>query len=114
MNATSVSKVDPVEPRAQPLERGAVNVGERVVRWTAWGDPDGPIVLDVPHIGESGIRLPRAFAKAIRDAGVRLVMVARPGLGGSSPNPERSIDSNAEDALRVADALGLERVDAIG
>jgi pimeloyl-ACP methyl ester carboxylesterase len=105
---------DEVEAGAKPLERGAVSVGERVVRWSAWGDPEGPIVLDQPHIGEGGARLTHAFAEAIRDAGVRLVTVARPGLGGSSPNPGRTIESDAEDTLRVADALGLERFVLVG
>jgi pimeloyl-ACP methyl ester carboxylesterase len=98
---------------AEPVDEGAVEIGERVVRWTAWGDPYGPSVLCQPGLGVPGTRLTRAEVDAIRGAGVELVIVARPGLGGSTPYPHRTIESDADDTIGVADALGLDRFDIV-
>ncbi|TQM03823.1 alpha/beta fold hydrolase [Pseudonocardia kunmingensis] len=46
--------------------------------------------------------------------GVRLVSCARPGYGGSTPRPGRSIASAAADVAHAADALGLDRFAVLG
>ncbi len=46
--------------------------------------------------------------------GVRWVGYDRPGYGGSTPNPGRSIGSAAEDVAHLVDALGIDRFAAMG
>ena len=46
--------------------------------------------------------------------GIRLVQVSRPGYGGAPATPERRIADAAADAVRVADALGLDRFATVG
>ena len=53
------------------------------------------------------------FAAAARH-GIRWVSYDRPGYGGSSRRPGRSVGSAAEDAEAVADALGLDRFAVMG
>jgi pimeloyl-ACP methyl ester carboxylesterase len=47
-------------------------------------------------------------------AGVRLIAVDRPGVGLSTPEPQRSIGSFAFDVSRLADALELDRFAVLG
>ncbi|MHA6625208.1 alpha/beta fold hydrolase [Pseudonocardia sichuanensis] len=45
---------------------------------------------------------------------LRLVSCARPGYGGSTPHPGRTVAAAASDAVRVADALGIDRFAVLG
>jgi pimeloyl-ACP methyl ester carboxylesterase len=45
---------------------------------------------------------------------IRLVSYARPSYGGSSPNPDRTVASAAEDVRQIADTLGIERFAVMG
>jgi pimeloyl-ACP methyl ester carboxylesterase len=67
------------------------------------------------HHGTPNIGSPPAplFAASER-LGIRWVSYDRPGYGGSSPNPDRSIASAAGHTAGVADALGIERFAAMG
>ncbi|QMU72076.1 alpha/beta fold hydrolase [Streptacidiphilus sp. P02-A3a] len=79
----------------------------------AEGAEDGLAVLwhhGTPNTGEPPEPL---FAAAARH-GVRWVSYDRPGYGGSSRRPGRSVGSAAEDASAVADALGLDRFAVMG
>ena len=49
-----------------------------------------------------------------RERGLRLVSYARPGYGGSTPRPGRTIGSAAADLAQVADVLCLERFAVMG
>lgn len=54
----------------------------------------------------------RAFDPWVLDArarGLRLLTYDRPGYGGSTARPGRSVGDVAEDVAEIADALGLER-----
>ena len=51
---------------------------------------------------------------AARRLRLRLIGYDRPGYGGSTPRPDRSVASAAGDVLAVADALGLERYAVLG
>jgi pimeloyl-ACP methyl ester carboxylesterase len=70
------------------------------------GDPGGLPVLvsqgtpgdDGPHADDAGSR------------GIRLIGYDRPGHGGSSPQPGRSVADGARDVEAIADALVLERL----
>jgi len=76
------------------------------------GAPDGRPVLYF-H-GTPGSRLDLAFGDGIaRDLGVRVISFDRPGYGRSDPAPF-GLTAVAEDARAVADALGLDRMSALG
>jgi pimeloyl-ACP methyl ester carboxylesterase len=49
-----------------------------------------------------------------REHGMRLVSCARPGYGGSTPQPGRAVGSVASDLTQVADVLGLDRFAVMG
>ncbi|HEX6453964.1 MAG TPA: alpha/beta hydrolase [Trebonia sp.] len=63
-----------------------------------------------PNIGAPPVPL---FAAAA-EQGLRWVSYDRPGYGGSSPNPGRTIASAASDVAAVADALGIGRFAVLG
>ncbi|MFF4972275.1 alpha/beta fold hydrolase [Streptomyces sp. NPDC001083] len=67
------------------------------------------------HHGTPNIGAPPAplFAAAER-LGVRWVSYDRPGYGGSTPSPGRTVGSAAADVTLVADALGLGRFALMG
>jgi pimeloyl-ACP methyl ester carboxylesterase len=73
------------------------------------GKPDGmPILV---HHGTPGSRLLRP--KWIEDAesqGIRLIGYDRPGYGGSTPSPDRTVANAAEDVAAIANALNLDRL----
>lgn len=63
-----------------------------------------------PNIGAP----PRPLFAAAGRLGVRFVSYDRPGYGGSTPVPGRSVGSAAVDAVVVADALGLSSFAVFG
>jgi pimeloyl-ACP methyl ester carboxylesterase len=73
------------------------------------GSVDGPVVLVQHGTPMSGL----LYEPHVRDAeehGLRLVGYDRPGYGGSTPAPGRSIAGAAEDVRAIADALEVERL----
>jgi pimeloyl-ACP methyl ester carboxylesterase len=84
----------------------------RVVRTHDTG-ADGPALVwhhGTPQTG--ALYEPLLGAAAAR--GLRLVSCARPGYGGSTPDPGRTVAAAAADVLHVADALGVERFASVG
>jgi pimeloyl-ACP methyl ester carboxylesterase len=49
-----------------------------------------------------------------RERGIRLVSYARPGYGGSTPQPGRAVGSAGPDMARVADLLCIDRFAVMG
>ena len=72
------------------------------------GDPHGAPVITHHGTPASGMRFGQHAADA-SDQGVRLIGFDRPGYGGSTSLPGRTIADVAADTGAVADALGLER-----
>jgi pimeloyl-ACP methyl ester carboxylesterase len=73
------------------------------------GAADGPVILAHQGTPMSGL----LFGPHVRDAeerGIRLVAYDRPGYGGSTPAPGRSVADAAEDVRSVADALEVDRL----
>lgn len=67
------------------------------------------------HHGTPGLGNPPApLAGAARRLGVRWIGVDRPGYGGSTARPGRSVADVADDAAVVADALGLGAFAVVG
>ena len=85
----------------------------RELAYQQYGDLSGAALL-VFH-GLPGCRLQAALLdEPARRLGVRLVAADRPGVGCSSPSPQRSILSWSEDVEQLADLLGLARFGVLG
>jgi pimeloyl-ACP methyl ester carboxylesterase len=72
------------------------------------GDPEGIAVL-VHHGTPSSGRLDRAHASDAGSRGIRLIGFDRPGYGGSSARPGRSVGDVTSDVTELLDALGVAR-----
>lgn len=72
------------------------------------GDPDGVPVLYV-HGSPDSRRARHPDDGVAERLGVRLVAVDRPGAGLSTPHREATMGSFAEDAVALADHLGVDR-----
>ena len=77
------------------------------------GDPKGPLVIH-NHGGPSSRLEARLFADAASKHGLRFLCVDRPGIGQSSPQPERSYAGWANDMTAIADALEYRTFGATG
>ena len=86
--------------------------GRRLHAYDTGGDDLFAVVW---HHGTPNIGAPPAplFALAER-LGLRWVSYDRPGYGGSTPRPDRSIGSAADDVRAVVDHLGIERFASMG
>lgn len=80
----------------------------RTLAWHAVGPADGPAMLH-NHGGPSSRLEVALAADAAHRAGLRLIGIDRPGIGLSSPQPDRTLDGWADDVLALADHLGLDR-----
>ena len=81
----------------------------RVLQVLERGDPNGRPVL--VHNGSPNSRL--MYEPDVRLAegqGVRMISYDRPGYGGSTPQPGRTVADCAQDVRAVAAGLGIERL----
>jgi len=88
---------------------------ERRLAYFDLGDPDGVPVIHA-HGAPSG-KLETEFFRLgdrAREAGVRLIAIDRPGVGGSDPRPGRSMLGWADDVAAFADSLGIRRFGLFG
>ena len=85
----------------------------RKIHITEAGQPGGfPVLV---HNGTPGSRL--LYHSWIKDAearGIRLISYDRPGYGGSTPQPGRTVASAADDVAAIANQLGLSRLSVWG
>ena len=85
----------------------------RKIRIMESGTPDGvPILV---HSGTPGSRL--LYHLWVEDAlsrGIRLISYERPGYGGSTPFPDRTVASAANDVAEIAKVLGINRLSVWG
>lgn len=96
-----------VEPLADGTGMRIRMTDGRGIGVTLHGDPQGKPLLWFP--GAPSCRLwPVPDEEATRSAGVRLVIVERPGYGVSDFQPNRRVSDWPRDVLEVADALGLD------
>ena len=85
----------------------------RSLAYAEFGNPDGRPVLFF-H-GTPGYRLnPWTTDAELRSLGVRLIALDRPGVGRSTPRPDRRLLDWPEDVQVLADALALERFAVVG
>jgi len=84
----------------------------RRLGWSEWGDAHGAPVLFC-----TGAGMTSSFgfgADAIRELGARLICIDRPGLGGSTPDPDKSLVSYARDVTAVLRSEGIVRPAVVG
>jgi len=81
----------------------------RRLRLVEAGDPAGKPVLTF-HGTPGDARLYGLHADDARDRGIRLIGYDRPGYGGSTPQPGRSVADCAGDVRDIAGALGIDRL----
>jgi pimeloyl-ACP methyl ester carboxylesterase len=91
----------------------AMEIDGRVVRYCLYGPVDGfPVVA---HNGTPSTRWRRPDQIAtMHRAGVRVLMPDRPGYGGSTRRPGRSVADVVEDVRLLADAQGWYRFGVFG
>jgi pimeloyl-ACP methyl ester carboxylesterase len=96
-----------------PTSRTLSTQDGRTIRIIEAGQPDGiPILV---HNGTPGSRL--LYQPWIKDAesrGIRLISYDRPGYGGSTPQPGRTVAKAADDVAAIAAALKLSRLSVWG
>jgi pimeloyl-ACP methyl ester carboxylesterase len=84
----------------------------RLLAWTRWGPPDGRPVLFCTGAGTSGSLgfgtdvLPRL--------GLQLLSIDRPGLGRSSPHPDKTLATWVDDIGELVSRLALVNPMAVG
>lgn len=85
----------------------------RTVAFDDVGDPGGTPVLF--HHGTPDSRRARHPDDGIAaELGIRLVALDRPGIGGSTLDPRSTLGSIADDAVALADHLGVARWRSLG
>ena len=85
----------------------------RVLRHCGYGPPDGQPVVSLA--GTPGTRWERPdVVSAFEQAGLRVVAPERPGYGGATRQPGRSVADVAADVRLIADALGWPRFAVTG
>jgi pimeloyl-ACP methyl ester carboxylesterase len=89
-------------------ERDLIVGGGRTLHVYDEGDPSGPLVLAHHGTPSAGL-LRNSWIEEAAARGLRLVGYDRPGYGGSDRQPGRTVADAADDAGRIADALGASR-----
>ena len=85
----------------------------RTLRVHEDGDPDGVAIVVHHGTPSSGLLYP-PHAQDAAERGIRLVGYDRPGYGGSTPRPGRSVADAAADVEALVDTLGIERFATYG
>jgi len=90
-----------------------LTVGGRVLRYSVYGDPEGVRVIS--HGGSPSTRWKRpGVVQSAKECGVHLVVPDRPGYGGSTRKPGRTVADVVDDVTALADVLGWERFAVTG
>jgi pimeloyl-ACP methyl ester carboxylesterase len=99
------------------VREGSISVADgRTVTFADFGDPaqDDAVPVLWCH-GGPGSRLAPAYVAAVgREAGLRFIGIDRPGYGGSTVHPGRSIADWVPDAIEVVAHLGIDRFATTG
>ena len=83
--------------------------GNRLLRTEEAGDPNGQPVVVLHGTPGAGVFYGPHATDAL-EKGIRLITYDRPGYGGSTARPGRSVGDCAEDIRAIADALGIDRL----
>jgi pimeloyl-ACP methyl ester carboxylesterase len=113
MRARGISDVPEGWPQLLVVIEFDVAVGDRVLRGFDTGG-EGDLVV-VWHHGTPNVGAPpRPLFESAEKLGIRWIGYDRPGYGGSSPHPDRSVATAALDVAAVTDHLGVERYAVMG
>jgi pimeloyl-ACP methyl ester carboxylesterase len=95
------------------MERTVEADDGRKLQVAEYGDRNGfPVLV---HMGTPSSRLVFGPHVAVAEAcGVRLLSYDRPGYGGSTPRPGRTVADSADDVQAVAEAYGIEQLGVWG
>ncbi|MCL6526153.1 MAG: alpha/beta hydrolase [Thermaceae bacterium] len=98
---------------APPERRGGHRLSDkRWLAWSEWGPAGGRPVLLCTGAAMGGWL---GFGtEHLGELGLRLIVIDRPGLGGSDPHPQKTLTSWAEDISEVIEARQLREVTAVG
>lgn len=97
----------------RPPTRHVVLPDGRRLTWVALGAHEGVPAFYLHGTPSSAVgALP--LDGAAREAGVRLLAVNRPGIGGSSHHRHRTVTETSRDLVRLADHLGIGRAAVLG
>jgi pimeloyl-ACP methyl ester carboxylesterase len=96
------------------MRDAAMTLGDgRTLAYTDLGDMDGSVVMYFHGAPTSRLDLVD-YEECFVDRGVRVVSPDRPGFGGSSPQPNRSMRDWPADAAALANALRVDRFVVVG
>ena len=85
----------------------------RTLSYATYGASTGPVVFHLHGLGDS--RLTGAlFDQPGKTLGVRIIAIDRPGIGSSSPQPNRTALDHAEDIRLLAAHLGAKTYSVVG
>ncbi|WP_299393878.1 alpha/beta hydrolase [Pelagibius sp.] len=97
----------------EPARRDSILLSDgRRLAWSEWGEETARPVLFCTGAAMSG-SLGFGFA-ALRDCGLRLLSIDRPGLGTSDPHANKTLTTWAADMREVIAARSLRRPLAVG
>ena len=95
------------------MQRVIRTTGHRQLRTEEAGDPNGKPILVLHGTPGAGMFYGPHVADAL-EKGIRLITYDRPGYGGSTARPGRSISDCAEDIRAIAEAMRIDRLAAWG
>ncbi|MEY2404267.1 MAG: hypothetical protein QOD38_1818 [Acidimicrobiaceae bacterium] len=99
-----VGRVDP------PVELGETRLSDgRRMCWATFGDPVGTPLFWFHGTPGGRTQIPPATAREAATLGLKIVCVARPGVGQSSDHHYSSFCDAANDVAEVADDIGAKR-----
>lgn len=90
-----------------------MRIGGRVVRYSVHGSVEGLPAMSFGGSPSTRWKRPAAL-RTIEESGLWMVTPDRPGYGGSTRQPGRTVASVAEDARALADSLGWDRFAVTG
>ncbi|MEV6268709.1 alpha/beta hydrolase [Kribbella sp. NPDC051936] len=90
-----------------------VRIGDRMLMYAVYGTAGGVPALSLGGTPSTRWKRPEVVA-TIEASGLWMVMPDRPGYGGSTRQPGRSVASVASDAAALADSLGWDRFAVTG
>ncbi|MFF1816520.1 alpha/beta fold hydrolase [Kribbella sp. NPDC058245] len=86
---------------------GELRIGSRLLNYTLYGPTDGFPVVSLGGTPSTRWKRPHVV-EAIAEAGLRMLIPDRPGYGGSTRQPGRSVADAAGDVAQLADHLGWD------
>ncbi|MFM2423212.1 MAG: hypothetical protein RL291_1742, partial [Pseudomonadota bacterium] len=85
----------------------------RTLAYRIYGDPEGRPLMALHGAPATGY-IYRIADGVARARGVKIIAPDRPGYGGSSPHPGRTLQTTTADHVALADHLKLDRFPVLG